>query len=390
VNEAHVFPGRLALQQRVLPAYRAPFLKALAEACQGGLSVFAGMPLPEENIAPVELLERAQRIRARNRHLFGPSSPFFQCWQPGIQSWLEAWQPDALVVEANPRYRSTPQAIRWMHARGRPVLGWGLGAPPLKGWLASLRQRQRLAFLKSLDGIIAYSQAGAAQYRQLGLPGERVFVARNAAAPRPAAPAPPRPAAFAPEPLVLFVGRLQARKRLDHLLRACASLPAKLRPRLQIVGDGPELPALQALAEQVYPPAEFLGPRHGAELETIFARADLFVLPGTGGLAVQQAMAFGLPVIVAEGDGTLDDLVPIEGKLAPGAYAQAENGWRIDPGSLPALSAALASALADVARLRRMGAASYRIVSQEVNLESMVTGFITALRVIYASPVREI
>ena len=42
MREARRFPGRLGLQQRVLPAYRAPFFDLLAGACQGGLSVFAG------------------------------------------------------------------------------------------------------------------------------------------------------------------------------------------------------------------------------------------------------------------------------------------------------------------------------------------------------------
>ena len=92
--------------------------------------------------------------------------------------------------------------------------------------------------------------------------------------------------------------------------------------------------------------------------------ADLFVLPGTGGLAVQQAMAYGLPVIVAQGDGTQDDLV------RPG------NGWQVPPDDLPALQACLEAALADPARLRQMGAESYRIVRDEINVEQMVAVFV--------------
>ena len=41
------FPGRLALQQRVLPVYRVPFVDTLADRCDGGLSVFAGQPLAD-------------------------------------------------------------------------------------------------------------------------------------------------------------------------------------------------------------------------------------------------------------------------------------------------------------------------------------------------------
>jgi glycosyltransferase involved in cell wall biosynthesis len=169
---------------------------------------------------------------------------------------------------------------------------------------------------------------------------------------------------------VLFVGRLQARKRLDILLRACATLPDSLHPRLIIVGDGPAREEFETLAEEVYPSAEFVGAKYGDEVATYFAAADLFALPGTGGLAVQQAMSYGLPVIVAQGDGTQDDLV------------RPENGWQVPPGDQAAFTQALRQALSDVTRLRHRGAESYRIVAEEVNIESMVADFVKALHVL--------
>jgi glycosyltransferase involved in cell wall biosynthesis len=163
----------------------------------------------------------------------------------------------------------------------------------------------------------------------------------------------------------LFVGRLQARKRVDHLLRACAEINLDLR--LVIVGDGPERAALESLAKEVYPRAEFVGSKHGAEIKAYFAEADLFVLPGTGGLAVQEAMSHGLPVIVAQGDGTQDDLI------------RKENGWQIPPDDYGALAEAMKDALSDVARLRRMGEEAYRIVREEINIARMVEAFVRAL-----------
>ena len=151
---------------------------------------------------------------------------------------------------------------------------------------------------------------------------------------------------------MLFVGRLQARKRIDALLRACAALPEGIHPRLWIVGDGPERQPLEALAAEIYPLAEFLGEKHDADLAPFYHGADLFVLPGTGGLAVQQAMSCGLPVMVAEADGTQADLV------------RAENGWLLPAGDDDALVRQLSAALSDPARLRRMGLASYRIVAR--------------------------
>jgi glycosyltransferase involved in cell wall biosynthesis len=364
---ADQFSGKLGLQQRVLAAYRAPFFDALAEVCTGGLSVFAGQARGYENISLADVLQVAQYYSTKNRHFLGVQSPWYRCYQPGIIRWLEEWRPDALIVEANPRYLSTPKAIRWMHARRKPVLGWGLGAPPVSGRLASLRLRSREKFLRQLDGIIAYSQRGADEYCKAGFPSKQVFVAPNAVTPRPAAPMPQRPHEFAGRPRLLFVGRLQERKRLDLLFHACAALKPALRPALHIVGDGPARADFERLAQEVYPAAQFSGAHFGAALEADFIWADLFILPGTGGLAVQQAMAYGLPVIVAQGDGTQEDLV------RPG------NGWQVQPGDLKALQTVLENALSNPARLRRMGAESYRIVCEEVNLERMVGEFLEAL-----------
>jgi glycosyltransferase involved in cell wall biosynthesis len=374
-----VFSGKVGLQQRVLPEYRRAFIDALASACQGGLSLFAGQPLPQENVKTTRELHVARYVPARNYNFFPIDSSLYQCWQGGLLTWLEDWQPDVLIVEASPRNISSRLAVRWMHARSRPVVGWGLGAPPidpgrisapalLGKFVAALRLWERNTFLRSLNGLIAYSQRGAQQYRELGLPEKIISVAPNAVSPRPVTDVPTiRPPVFAGLGTVLYVGRLQQRKRIDNLLVACADLPRNLQPRLWIVGDGPARESLERLAGEIYPRAEFLGARHGPELEPIFSSADLFVLPGTGGLAVQQAMAHALPVIVAEGDGTQDDLV------RPG------NGYLVPAQDLTALTTALKDALSDPAKLRKMGAESFRIVYDEVNVEVMVNAFVHTL-----------
>lgn len=365
------FIGRLAVQQRVLTPYRAALFEALAPACTGGLAVGAGAARREESIAESGALANARLTYLTNLHLL--RGPLYLCWQRGLIAWLRREKPSALIVEANPRYLASPRAVRWMKARRRPVLGWGLGAPQVSGPLAALRQARRRAFLGSFDALLTYSQHGAAEYAALGFPRERIFVAPNAAAPAPAWPMPKRPKRFNGPPRLLFVGRLQARKRVDLLLAACAALPPRLQPRLIIVGDGPERAGLQALAREIYPQAMFTGAQHGEELAPFFQAADLFVLPGTGGLAVQEAMAYGLPVVMGRGDGTNDDLVRPQAGQAPG------NGWKLAEESQAALTGVLAEALSDCARLRAMGAESYRVVTEEINLGKMVEVFVQAL-----------
>ncbi len=79
-------------------------------------------------------------------------------------------------------------------------------------------------------------------------------------------------------------------------------------------------------------------------------------------------MSYGLPIIMGAGDGTNDDLV------RPG------NGWQVPDNDLEALTGTIKQALADAKRLRKMGAESYRIVAEEVNLERMVGVFVEAVR----------
>src|SRR5215216_4633677 len=266
------FHGRLAVQQRVLPNYRAPFFELLASACEGGMSLFTGLPLGSEGITIINQLQITNYRLGKSVHLF--SGPLYLCYQRGLMDWLETWNPDALIVEANPRYLSTPRAVQWMHERRKPVLGWGLGAPPVRGFF----KRRRASFVNQFDGMIAYSQRGADEYAALGFPREKIFPAHNSVSAPPTFPLVSRLSTIDLQPHILFVGRLQARKRIDLLLRACAALGSN--PRLVIVGDGPERGALQALAKEIYASAEFIGAGHGDELKPYFAEADLFVLPG--------------------------------------------------------------------------------------------------------------
>ncbi|MBK9780517.1 MAG: glycosyltransferase family 4 protein [Anaerolineales bacterium] len=346
------FNGKLGLQQRVLPGYRVPFFDLLARQCENGMSLFAGQARPVEMIAG-GTTQIARHVEAENLHLLG--GPLYFCYQRNFIRWLEEWQPDALIMEANPRYLASPSAVNWMHKHRRKVIGWGLGAPKQSG----LWKR----FIHQFDGMIAYSQRGAEEYAALGFPREKIFVAHNSVSAKPEKPD-DRPLTI-DHATILFVGRLQARKRIDSLLRACAEMESK--PRLLIVGDGPEREALETLAKEIYPSAEFIGAKHGAELKPYFQQADLFVLPGTGGLAVQEAMSYGLPVIVAKGDGTQDDLV------------REKNGWQIEPENYEALSSTMKNALLDIARLREMGKESYRIAAEEINIEKMAETFVRAL-----------
>lgn len=349
----------VGLMQRVCAGYRVPLFDLLASSIPDGLSLYAGDARDDEMIDRSQTPRAAKIHHARNLHLF--SGNFYLCVQCDAVSWLKKTDPRALIMEANMRYPMSIAAAGWMRRRNRPVIGWGLGTGSTAGRLSR-------AFLSRFDALITYSTAGKQSYMNAGFPEENIFIAKNAAVSRPDRPMPPRkPDGFEGRPVVLYVGRLQKRKRLDLLMRACAAQPEAIRPILRIVGDGPVREELEREAASVFPETEFFGALYGDELLAQFDRADLFCLPGTGGLALQQAMASALPLIAAEADGTQADLV------RPG------NGRVVNPGDFEDLSSAVTAMLSDPVKLRKMGAESFRIVRDEINLEAMRDVFLTAL-----------
>jgi glycosyltransferase involved in cell wall biosynthesis len=370
------FNGRAGIAQRLLQPYRISVYDMVASKCRGGLSVFASRVDHHNKSLTDRDLAVAQFVPAKNRYFF--SGKFDLCWQAGLQRWLTTWQPDIVIVEANPRNLSTPLMIRWLHRHGCRVMGHGLGVFPLSRGFEALRDIGRRKLVGLLDGIFAYSSLAGDQYEELGMPRDRIFVAYNATAGRPTKRPPARPPAFRDRAILLFVGTLIPRKSVDLLLQACTRLRTHPRPLLQIVGEGPLKQDLQRLAESLELDCKFLGDLRGHALDQVFDTADLFVLPGTGGLAVQEAMAHGLPVIVSKADGTEGDLV------------RKENGWLIRPGSVEALAGAIDGALSDPRLLREKGEMSYRIVSSEINIENMSATFVRGMSEIASKPIRKV
>ena len=124
--------------------------------------------------------------------------------------------------------------------------------------------------------------------------------------------------------LFLFVGRVDAEKKLDVLLHALSHLE---RPDVQlaIAGRGAALEKLQALANtlQLGDRVRFTGFIPNEDLHILLNSADIFVMPSEAellSLATLEAMASGLPVLLA-------DAVALPELVTPGV-----NGYLFKPG----------------------------------------------------------
>ncbi len=130
--------------------------------------------------------------------------------------------------------------------------------------------------------------------------------------------------------VLVFAGRLDAEKRIDVLVETVRRLPEALRPRLVLMGQGPQRARWEraAAAEPRLTVRAFEPDR--ARLARALASADVYVSAArheTFGLAVVEAQACGLPVVGPQA-GAMTDRVPedcgilVDG-LDPAALARA-------------------------------------------------------------------
>lgn len=158
-------------------------------------------------------------------------------------------------------------------------------------------------------------------------------------------------------PRLLFVGRVVYQKGLDLLFHALGNLQ-DLPWELTVVGDGPQRPPLELLADHLgfVERVRFTGWLQDDALVAEYRRANLFPYPSRHeGMpnAVLEAMASGLPVIASRIAGN-EELVVDE-----------ETGLLIEPENQQSLERALRRLLTDADTRRRIGdAARNRAVVQ--------------------------
>lgn len=169
-------------------------------------------------------------------------------------------------------------------------------------------------------------------------------------------------------PLFVCASRLDPGKGTHHAIRALGLLAGRGQAaRLVVLGDGPELGRLAALARQLGLEARvvFPGSRPHDVLARYFAAADAFVCPTelneAAPLAPLQALACGTPVI-ASSVGSIPELIERPG----------ENGLLVPPREPEALAAAMQRLLDDADLTQRLGLGGLARARAEYTLERMV------------------
>ncbi len=132
-------------------------------------------------------------------------------------------------------------------------------------------------------------------------------------------------------------------------------------------------PSLEGFArEKNLKDVYFAGFKNQTEIPAFYAAADVFVLPSgegeTWGVVVNEAMCFGLPIVLSHRVGSAADLV-----------RNGQNGYIFRMGDIGSLTESLLLFVSNPARRKQMGERSSEIV-KEYSLLKDVEGLRTALR----------
>ena len=144
-------------------------------------------------------------------------------------------------------------------------------------------------------------------------------------------------------PNILFVGRMEPRKGLIHLLRAFRKLQRDgVRARLLLVGTGPgEREARRYVLTRQLDDVEFLGRVSEAQKAQLFKTADIYVSPATGresfGIVLLEAMSAGAPIICSDIHGYR------------GVVRRERDGILVEPGNADALAVSIRRLIDDPA-----------------------------------------
>lgn len=179
----------------------------------------------------------------------------------------------------------------------------------------------------------------------------------------------PRPAPAGRPLAILAVGRLVEKKGFHILVEACRRLAAQgVAFECQIVGDGPEAPALrgQVAAAGLTERVRLAGALPQEQVRERFRQADLFALPCVVGRNNDQD---GIPVVLMEAMAGQVPVISTTLSGIPELIQDGVSGLLVPPGDADALAAAIRRLGHDPALAERLAEQGRAAVARDFDVD---------------------
>lgn len=344
---------RVQIVQPALPRYRVPLFNAIASRPGLALQIATSAREPDGVTSVQPLPEYVKSVHRTVSFLGGRLF-----WQRRLKLSSRLRRGDVLVINGNLRYLSNIPL--WLTAAFRRVrvVWWG---HLRSSTTSSVGFRIRLFLMRAADRCLVYTEREAKQLVSRGLDEGRLSYLNNTVDTRAIQAATESLGRADIEQfrernslhgrrVLAFVGRLRDDRptEIEVAFEAINVLSEdSCRYTLVVIGDGPDRQRLERLAERtgVGSHVRFIGAVYDeTQLALWLGCADVFVYPGTIGLSLLTALAYGLPVV------TQNQISRHEPEIA--ALEHGENGLLFRRGDPHDLAAKVRAIYSDLDRYR--------------------------------------
>jgi glycosyltransferase involved in cell wall biosynthesis len=163
---------------------------------------------------------------------------------------------------------------------------------------------------------------------------------------------------------IICVGRIQKRKRIEHLVDAFICMN---RPDIGLILVGPDIDGVldKIYGDNIYK----LGPIYGKEKFDLLSSADVYCLPGAVGLSIIDTFHCGLPFVTEDGDESAEIIYLKDGV----------NGFVVPKGDIQVMSQKLQFLLYNDEIRQKFSDGAKRIIVETGSIDMMCAGFRDAL-----------
>ncbi len=296
-------------------------------------------------------------------------------WSAG--AFLETHAVDTIICDS---WKSAEHTARRARHAGVPLVCLAHGNDvlvPDRG-----RRRRRVArVLRLAHKVVANSRDTASRVRSLSIADSRIAIVHPGVVPPRVDRAECADVAPPGRPRLLTLGRIEARKGHDFVIRSLPALLA-LHPDLSyvIAGDGPARAPLEKLVDSLglRDHVCFTGAVSESEKAALIASSDLFVMASRFEPASRSVEGFGIVYLEAAWCG-----VPsVAGRSggAGDAVIDGVTGALCDADRLDSVQAAIVRCLADPERLRELGAAARERAQREFGWPIVIERYLQCAR----------
>ena len=337
---------KVLIQQPRLPHYRVPLFAGLTQKLGWDLTVVYSSHASRDESgieANHGVCFHRVNLMQRTYQLAGMQLKF----QRGLLALLRSEPWDAVFLEGAQGNLSGYLAALWCRRRGVPCIWWTKGYFEPQNALRRMLHRMQL---KAPHVFLPYGDSTHEFLKQYGVRQEQIVRAYNTVDVEDKYQRTDLlremgrrmlQSVFGeqiPRPLIVYVGRLTAGKRVEDAIRAlhCLSRERGVHAALWVEGDASMRNNLEQLAHSLglSPQVAFAGrvPLDGDA--AALSVSDVSVFPGDHGLAINLSMALGTPVVASDLPGPDGEMV-IHGTT----------GWRFPVGDTAALAEAVLGSL---------------------------------------------